>query len=166
MAPLHSSHSKISVKCPSDARDQREHIRTVADELRPILICLQNSSESKDLNNHSTFFTAVKWGCVIDLFDLFRAWRSLRLFLNFKIKSIFWRKKSWSSWHFKSCSSGTQMASSSTTTSTSAETSSAAATSAVNTSSVEPELQDLESSLLALEKLDRASPDLWPDQSE
>lgn len=56
------------------------------------------------------------------------------------------------------------MASSSTTTSTSAETSSAAATSAVNTSSVEPELQDLESSLLALEKLDRASPDLWPDQ--
>ncbi len=30
----------------------------------------------------------------------------------------------------------------------------------------EPELRDLESSLLALEKLDRASPDLWPDHSE
>jgi len=30
--------------------------------------------------------------------------------------------------------------------------------------SSEPELSDLESSLLALEKLDRASPDLWPDQ--
>lgn len=28
----------------------------------------------------------------------------------------------------------------------------------------EPELKDLETSLLALEKLDRASPDLWPDQ--
>jgi len=27
----------------------------------------------------------------------------------------------------------------------------------------EPELQDLESSLLALERLDRGSPDLWPD---
>ena len=26
------------------------------------------------------------------------------------------------------------------------------------------ELKDLETSLLALEKLDRASPDLWPDQ--
>ena len=28
----------------------------------------------------------------------------------------------------------------------------------------DPELKDLETSLLALEKLDRASPDLWPDQ--
>lgn len=27
----------------------------------------------------------------------------------------------------------------------------------------EPELEDLESSLLALERLDRGSPDLWPD---
>ena len=30
----------------------------------------------------------------------------------------------------------------------------------------EPELQDLETSLQALENLDRASPDLWPDQSK
>jgi hypothetical protein len=28
----------------------------------------------------------------------------------------------------------------------------------------EPELEDLEISLLALERLDQASPDLWPDQ--
>ena len=34
------------------------------------------------------------------------------------------------------------------------------------TTATEPELSDLESSLLALEKLDRASPDLWPDQSK
>jgi len=32
--------------------------------------------------------------------------------------------------------------------------------------SQEPELRDLETSLLALEKLDRASPELWPDHSE
>ena len=30
----------------------------------------------------------------------------------------------------------------------------------------EEQLQDLETSLLALEKLDRASPDLWPDHSK
>ncbi len=30
----------------------------------------------------------------------------------------------------------------------------------------EPELKDLETSLLALERLDRASPDLWPDHCE
>lgn len=32
-----------------------------------------------------------------------------------------------------------------------------------DSSESEPELQDLESSLLALERLDRGSPDLWPD---
>jgi len=32
-----------------------------------------------------------------------------------------------------------------------------------NTKANEPELEDLESSLLALERLDRGSPDLWPD---
>ena len=33
-----------------------------------------------------------------------------------------------------------------------------------NGASGDAELKDLETSLLALEKLDRASPDLWPDQ--
>jgi len=32
-----------------------------------------------------------------------------------------------------------------------------------STKTDEPELEDLESSLLALERLDRGSPDLWPD---
>lgn len=32
-----------------------------------------------------------------------------------------------------------------------------------STKTNEPELEDLESSLLALERLDRGSPDLWPD---
>jgi hypothetical protein len=32
-----------------------------------------------------------------------------------------------------------------------------------STKANEPELEDLESSLLALERLDRGSPDLWPD---
>lgn len=32
-----------------------------------------------------------------------------------------------------------------------------------STNTNEPELEDLESSLLALERLDRGSPDLWPD---
>ena len=32
-----------------------------------------------------------------------------------------------------------------------------------DTKAKEPELEDLESSLLALERLDRGSPDLWPD---
>jgi len=49
-----------------------------------------------------------------------------------------------------------------TTTSSAVAESSSSAAAAVHES--EPELQDLESSLLALEKLDRASPDLWPDQ--
>jgi len=61
------------------------------------------------------------------------------------------------------------MASSVTKTSTAVSqgaegTTTAAAGTAAGASSSEPELTDLESSLLALEKLDRASPDLWPDQ--
>jgi len=61
------------------------------------------------------------------------------------------------------------MASTSTSEATSAAATDAhnvaAAGSVHNSSSVEPELQDLEGSLQALETLDgRASPDLWPDQ--
>ena len=33
-------------------------------------------------------------------------------------------------------------------------------------SHIDISISDLETSLLALEKLDRASPDLWPDHSE